>query len=433
MRELIIPHSKEAEQAILGSVLLNGDAILQAIETVKVGDFFLDSHRRIYSRMLELAERGEIIDGISVSDALKAEGEFEQVGGMLYLSALLDGAGSSITGWAQIVQRKALARRLLNAGQQIANIALDDPDAESLLGDCQRLFYQACEENQPSPFVSLMDAAQEWLFEVEQQQSGTQGTGLKTGLYALDDPLGGLQRQELTVIAGRPSQGKTTLSLDAARRLGSKGAIGAYFSIEMGRRRIGERGLAGAGQMDTFAFRTARGGNNQEDRDRWAHAQRSLGKLSNCGVYVCDDASVSVLQIRARAHRLKREMEGLDFVMVDYLGLMEMSLRGGEKRYEALGDAARRLKILARELDCAVVCVAQLNRDVEKRSSPEPQLSDLADSGDIEKHTDVVVFVYRVPGGTEPDHTFIKIGKNRNGPIATREVTYVRAEHRFDN
>jgi replicative DNA helicase len=369
-------------------------------------------------------------------DELDREAEFEQIGGATYISSLIDGVPrtDTIEHYVKILKRKSLARRMLNAGRQIQLLAIDEPDDDSLIPDCQKLFYEACEENQPSHFVPLHQAALEWLEEVEAAQNGKQGTGLKTGLYAIDDPLGGLQRQELTVIAGRPSQGKTTITLDAARRLGKQGNVGAYFSIEMGYKRIGERSLAGEAPMDTFEFRNQPRQSTFEEIERWRWAQDALLRLQDCGVYVCDDASVGPMSIRAKSRRLKREKGRLDFIVVDYLGLMDLRLRNNEKRYEALGEAARKLKLMSKELDCAVIVCAQLNRDVTRQTKPEPELHHLADSGDIEKHTDVVAFVYRTPAdGSHDEKTWVKVGKNRNGPIGIKEVRYVRNEHRFEN
>lgn len=435
MHEIEIPHARDAEQVILGSVLLYPDVVLQAVETLKPEDLFLTSHRIIYRRMLEIAEQGGVVDPITLLESLKANAELEQCGGVSYLSILGDGAHSDISGWVRIVQRKALARRLYQAGQIISALALDDADSDALLADCQRLFYEASEENQPSPFVTLYQAASEWLEEVEGVLNGKPGTGLKTGLYAFDDFLGGgLQRQELTIVAGRPSQGKTTITLDAARRLGKAGNVGAYFSIEMGYKRIGERGLAGEAPMDTFRFRNQGIQSSFEEAQRWQWAQDALVRLADCGVYVCDDSSVGPMSIRAKSHRLKREKGRLDFIVVDYLGLMDLRLRNNEKRHEAIGEAARKFKLLSKELDCAMLLVAQLNRDVTKQTKPEPELHHLADSGDIEKHADVVGFVYRtIDGGTENDKTWVKIAKNKNGPIGIKEVRYVRNEHRFEN
>lgn len=432
-----LPSNLEAERSVLGAILLENDVILQAVETLVPQDLFLDSHRRIYRAMVNIAERGEAIDLITLRDELDREAEFEQIGGATYLGSLIDGVPrtDTIEHYVKILKRKSLARRLLNAGRMIQLLALDEPDDDSLIPECQRLFYEACEENQPSPFVTLYQAASEWLDEVEGVLNGKPGTGLKTGLYAFDDFLGGgLQRQELTIIAGRPSQGKTTITLDAARRLGKAGNVGAYFSIEMGYKRIGERGLAGEAPMDTFRFRNQGIQSSFEEAERWKWAQDALLRLADCGVYVCDDSSVGPMSIRAKSHRLKREKGRLDFIVVDYLGLMDLRLRNNEKRHEAIGEAARKFKLLSKELDCAMLLVAQLNRDVTKLAKPEPELHHLADSGDIEKHADVVGFVYRtMDGGTENDKTWVKIAKNKNGPIGIKEVRYVRNEHRFEN
>lgn len=433
-----LPQDVISERAILGLIIQEPgyNAILQAIETVDPDDFQIDSHRRIYRHMLKLAETNETIDELTLHDRLKASGELERIGGFTSLSLLTSGIPMTddIGPYVRILRRKADARRLIRAGQAIMNLALDEPDRDELVGDCQEILDAAVERSQKSPFVHISDAAREWLEEVQAMQAGPGGSGLVTKLNAIDLPLAGLQRSELVVIAGRPSQGKTTLALDLGRRLGLSGHSVAFFSLEMGKRKLGERTLAGEGMIDTFEFRTS--GHTKPTRwqgERWEEAYAAMERLKQCGVWVCDDSSQTPTSIRAKSQRFKREHGGLDVLIIDYLGLMDFANRGRDKRYELVGEATRKMKHLARELDCALILVHQLNRENEKRGQAEPKLSDLADSGDIEKHADVVTFVYKVPGEGSEEQTFIKVAKNRNGPTAVNEVYYVRNQHRFEN
>lgn len=430
-----LPSSIDAEKAILGAILLEDqpNCVLQASESLRRDDFFLDSHRRIFDKMVSLNTHSMPINLITLAEELRREGEFERVGGATYISSLIDAVPSSdnIEPYMGMLKTKNQARRLIAASQQILELALNDPDDENLVARCQQVIYDACERFQQSPFMHIADAAQEWLEEVEQVQDGPGGGGLLTGLQAIDIPLSGLQRGELLIIAGRPSNGKTTLALDLARRLGTNKQHVAFFSLEMGRRRIGERTLAAEGRLDTFQFRTAgRNRSHQWVKDKWAEAQVAMQSLRQCGVWVVDDAQLSATTIRAKAQRFRREYGALDVLMVDYLGLMEFPNVGREKYYQVVGEAARKMKQLARELDCAVVLVHQLNRAAE--TEQEPQLYHLADSGDIEKHADSVVFVYKVPD-KDYDKTFVKVAKNRNGPLGLNEVSYIRSEHRFEN
>ena len=429
-----LPSNVEAERSILGAVLLDNAVCNQAIELLRREDFFLDSHRRIFEKMVALTERLSPIDLITLSDELRRAGEFEQIGGATYIASLIDGVPrtDTIEPYAKLVKQKSMLRKLISASQQIVSLAFEEEDdADVIIDKAEQMIFQIAEDRVRQGFQYIGDVAHRRLEQIEQMAGRPEMiTGVPTGFTDFDRMTSGLQRQELIVVAARPSMGKTALALNMAQYAAKNGNVVGIFSLEMSAEQLVSRLLCSEARVDAHRLRTG-----YLNREEWARLADALRRLCETKVYIDDSAAVSVMEMRAKCRRLKAE-HGLDMLIVDYLQLM--AGRGRiESRQQEVSQISRDLKGLAKELDLPVVALSQLSRAPEQRSEHKPQLSDLRESGAIEQDSDVVCFIYREelynPTDENQGTAELIIGKQRNGPTGSVPLAFLKEFTRFEN
>jgi replicative DNA helicase len=421
-----LPSNLDAERSILGAILLDNSALNTAIEALKVDDFFLLQHRNVFNQMVALGEAQQPIDLVTLSDELHRRGELEASGGAAYLASLADGVPrvSNVEHYARIVKEKAMLRNLVHAANRIQQNALDGEEgADAILDDAESKIFALAEDRVKAGLISVKDIVRDNFERLEKIfREGKSVTGISTGYGELDKLLSGLQPSELIILAARPSQGKTALALNLAENIAIRAGLPvALFSLEMSKESLLQRLVASVAQVDAHKFRSG-----HLSREDWRRMTEGLGQISSAPLWVDDAGSTSVLEIGAKARRLKRD-KGLSLVIVDYLQLI--SGRGRfNSRQEEVASISRGLKGLAKELQIPVLVLSQLTRAPE-REERGPQLSDLRESGAIEQDADVVMFIYRpnffnlnvTP--EERDMADILIAKQRNGP--TDKVKFV--------
>jgi replicative DNA helicase len=429
-----LPSNLEAERSILGAILLDNAVCNQAIELLRREDFFLDSHRRIFDKMVSLTERLMPIDLITLSDELRRAGEFEQIGGATYIASLIDGVPrtDTIEPYAKLVKQKSMLRKLISASQQIVSLAFEEEeDADVIIDQAEHLIFQIAEDRIRQGFQYIGDVAHRRLEQIEQMAGRPEMiTGVPTGFTDFDRMTSGLQRQELVVIAARPSMGKTALALNMAQYAAKNANVVGIFSLEMSAEQLVSRLLCSEARVDAHRLRTG-----YLNREEWARLADALRRLCETKVYIDDSAAVSVMEMRAKCRRLKAE-HGLDLLIIDYLQLM--AGRGRiESRQQEVSQISRDLKGLAKELDIPVVALSQLSRAPEQRSEHKPQLSDLRESGAIEQDSDLVCFIYREevynPTDENQGTAELIIGKQRNGPTGVVQLAFLKEFTRFEN
>ena len=438
--ERTLPHNLEAEKSVLGAILVNNEAFNHAAELIDARDFFRDAHRRIFDRMVTLSERGDAIDLVTLKEELGRMGELEAVGGPAYVASLADGVprSANVEHYARIVKEKATLRSLIfSANKILANAyqAEDDPDV--ILDGAEKAIFEIAEDRVRAGFTPLRDLVQSSFATIEKlQQHKGMVTGVPTGFVDLDEMTSGLQPSDLVLVAARPSMGKTSFVLNIAQHVGihTEMTVG-FFSLEMSKEQLFMRMLTGEARIDNHRFRS--GYLNEKDYGRLSHA---LGTLAEARVYIDDTASIGVLEMRAKARRLQAE-HGLNLLIIDYIQLMQGRGRF-ENRQQELASISRSLKILAKELQVPVVALSQLSRAPETRSDHRPQLSDLRESGALEQDADVVMFIYRdeqyrdadgQPNQESEGVAEIIIGKQRNGPVGTVKLAFIKEHTRFEN
>jgi replicative DNA helicase len=427
-----LPANIEAERSILGAILLDNLAYNQAAEHLKPEDFLLDSHRRIYSRMMDLAESSRAIDHLTLAEELQRHAEFEPIGGYAYLSGLLDGVPDrpSIEHYIKIVRDKAMLRGIISISTAAIARASDQSDlAEDVLNDTEAQIFQLSEKRIGRGFMGVQEIVRESFGSIDALlQRGQRITGLATHFEELDSITCGLQRSDLVIIAARPSMGKTAFAMNIAENAAIEdGKTVAVFSLEMSKEALLQRMLCSVAKVDSHRFRT---GSLWQDDTR--KVQRAMEKLAQAPIYIDDTPGIAVGEMRAKARRLKQSKGALDLIVVDYLQLMS----GGGKRYEnrtqEVSAISRGLKALAKELAVPVVALSQLSRAPESRGGDHrPQLSDLRESGSIEQDADIVMFIFReeVYKQDDPDlegKAELIIGKQRNGPIGRVNLAFLK-------
>jgi len=425
-----LPANIEAERSILGAILLDNLSYNQAAEHLKPEDFLLDSHRRIYSRMVDLSESSHSIDLITLSEELARNGELETIGGAAYVSGLLDGVPDrpSIENYIKIVRDKSLLRALIHtATAAIARASEQSEAAEEILNDTEAQIFQLSEKRIGRGFMGVSEIVRESFGSIDALlQRGQRITGLATHFNELDGMTCGLQRADLVIIAARPSMGKTAFAMNIAENaaIEDKKTV-AVFSLEMSKEALLQRMLCSVAKVDSHRFRT--GSFWQDDTRKIQHA---LERLLEAPIFIDDTPGIAVSEMRAKARRLQQSQGSLDLIIVDYLQLMS----GGGKRYEnrtqEVSAISRGLKALAKELHVPLVALSQLSRAPESRGGDHrPQLSDLRESGSIEQDADVVMFIFReeVYKQDDPDlegRAELIIGKQRNGPIGRVNLAF---------
>ena len=435
-----LPHNLEAEKSVLGAILIQNEAFNHAAELLDSRDFFRDAHRRIFEKMIALSERNDAIDFVTLKEELSRTGDLEEVGGPAYIASLADGVprSANVEYYAKIVKEKSTLRSLIHSANKIltdAYEAEDEPDL--LLDEAERAIFAIAEDRIRAGFVPLRDLVQSSFTTIEQlQQHKGLVTGVPTGFVDLDEMTSGLQPSDLVLVAARPSMGKTSFVLNIAQHVGTATdkTVG-FFSLEMSKEQLFMRLLTAEARIDAHRFRS--GFLNEKDYGRLSHA---LGTLAEARVFIDDTASIGVLEMRAKARRLKAE-HGLHLLIIDYIQLM--SGRGRfESRQAEIASISRSLKGLAKELGVPIVALSQLSRASETRADHRPQLSDLRESGALEQDADVVMFIYREEQYREADGSQkegvegtaeIIVGKQRNGPVGTVKLAFIKEHTRFEN
>ncbi|MFI5178946.1 MAG: replicative DNA helicase [Vicinamibacterales bacterium] len=434
-----LPHNLEAEKCVLGAILINNHAFNQAAEVIDSTDFFRDAHRRIFDKMVALTDRREPVDLVTLKDELTRSNEIDEVGGPAYISSLTDGVprSANIEFYAKIVKERSTLRRLIQSANDVLSRAYDaEEDADDLLDDAERSIFQIAEHRLRAGFVPLGDlvASGYQLIEQLQQHRGLV-TGVPSGFVDLDALTSGFQKSDLVIVAARPSMGKTSLVLNIALHCGIEaGKSVGIFSLEMAKEQLFLRMLTSEARVDAHRFR----GGYLGEQD-YARLVDAFGRLHEAKVFIDDSASLGILEMRAKARRLKLE-HGLDLLVVDYLQLMQGRGRF-ENRQQELASISRALKILAKELEVPILALSQLSRAPEARGDHRPQLSDLRESGALEQDADVVLFIFRedmYASDAEPRPEAegiaeVIIGKQRNGPTGTVRLAFLKQFTRFEN
>ncbi len=429
------PQSLEAEESILGGILLDSDALDRVIEVMAADDFYRATNRKVFLTMLSLSERGEPIDLITLTDALKARDELQQIGGATYLAELIDKVPSAanIAYYARIVKEKAVLRGLINVcGEIVSRCYTGQEDIEQFLDEAERLIFDVSEKRIRPAFFKVGDMIMDTIKTVEQlYERKEMVTGVPTGFKDLDMKTAGLQPADLVIIASRPSMGKTAFVLNIAQyvALHTDTAVG-IFSLEMSKEQLVMRMLCSEARVDNTKVRA--GYLAERDFPRLAMA---AGRLAEAPIYIDDTPGQNVLEIRAKARRLKRETN-LGIIIIDYLQLMR-GLASQENRTQELAEISRSLKALAKELEVPVVALSQLNRQVELRGDKRPVMSDIRESGSIEQDADVIMFIYRDevyhPESDQEGTAEIIISKQRNGPTGMVRLAFRSEYTRFDS
>jgi replicative DNA helicase len=435
-----MPANVEAERSILGAILLDNFSFNQAAEHLHPEDFSLDSHRKIYARMVELAESSRPIDLITLSEELDRAKELESIGDVAYVSSLLDGVPDrpSIEHYVKIVRDKAMLRGLIHAANAAISRAADQSDtAEEILSDTEAAIFQLSEQRIGRGFMGVQEIIKEKFGSIDALlQRGQRITGIATHYADLDEMTSGLQRSDLIIIAARPSMGKTAFAMNIAENAAiNDQKIVAVFSLEMSSEALLQRMLCSAARVDSHKFRT--GSLWQDDTRKIAQA---LEKLTHAPIFIDDTPGISLSEMRAKSRRLQQSQSGLDMIIVDYLQLMSAGGRRYENRTQEVSAISRGLKALAKELRVPVIALSQLSRAPESRGSGDhrPQLADLRESGSIEQDADLVAFIFReeVYKPDEPELDGIAeliIRKQRNGPTGTVKLAFLKSSTRFES
>ncbi|MBT4120719.1 MAG: replicative DNA helicase [Candidatus Magasanikbacteria bacterium] len=451
----IPPQNLEAEMSLLGSVLIDKDAMIKIADEVDEDDFYKNSHRTIFETVTEIYNKNEPVDVLTIGNRLEEKGVLEKIGGRSYLTSLSNTVPTSshIEQYAKIVRRKSTLRKLLSAATEITKLGYKEEadDVEGLLDQAQQELYGVTEKHLKQTFTpirSVLSNAFERIDELHREKGKLRG--VSTGFKQLDNLLAGLQNSDLVILAARPSVGKTSLALDIARHAGVRGNVAVgLFSLEMSKEQLVDRMLCAEADVDLWKMRTGNLSDRPDSQDfpRIGHA---MGVLSEAPIYIDDSPGNNVMQIKTKARRLKAE-HGLGLIIVDYLQLMDShNKRNSDNRVQEVAEMSRNLKGIARELDVPVLALSQLSRSVESRKPAIPKLSDLRDSGSIEQDADVVMFIYRKSSDRNyreedipPDELNIgeiHVAKHRNGPTGVVKLffdgtraSYKNLDTQFEN
>jgi replicative DNA helicase len=434
------PHSIEAEQSVIGGLLLNNEAWDKIGDVVAETDFYRDDHRRIYHHVCKLIEEAKPADVLTVAESLNLSGELQGVGGMMYLRNLADGTPSAanIRLYAEIVYERAIMRNLARVGEEISDTAYSPGgrDARKMLDEAEKKVFDIAEmgRKQNQGFASMSTLLGEVMTRLDELSKNPNAvTGVETGFKDLDERTSGMHAGDLIIVAGRPSMGKTAFSLNIAEHVGvNLGLPVLIFSMEMGGTQIAGRFLSSVSRVDAQKMRTGR-----VDARDWDKLNSALVKLNEAPIQIDESAALNALEVRARARRMWRQYGALGLIVVDYLQLMSSSSGNGENRATEISEISRGLKALAKELKVPVVALSQLNRSLEQRPNKRPVMSDLRESGAIEQDADVILFIYRDevynPDSPDKGSAEIIIGKQRNGPIGMERLTFIGQNTRFEN
>ena len=431
------PHSVEAEQSLLGGLMLDNNAYDRVVDFVGADDFYRHDHRLIFAAVGALVQQGQPCDVVTLSEHLDNRGELGDAGGLGYLATLANDTPSAanVKAYAEIVRERSILRALISAGSDIAGSAFgsDGRKAVELLDEAERLVFEIAEKgSKRGGFQALSDVLPETIDRIEKlQKSGGDVTGVATGYTEFDKMPAGLQPGDLVILAGRPSMGKTTFAVNIAENaaIGSQVPT-AIYSMEMGAEQLAFRMISSLGRVDQTHLRVGKFSD-----DDWARINTAVQLMSEAPIYIDDTPALSPTAVRARARRLKRSY-GLGLIVIDYLQLMQVP-GNTENRTAEISEISRSLKALAKELQCPVIALSQLNRSVEQRTDKRPVMSDLRESGAIEQDADLICFIYREevydPDTPRKGTADIIISKQRNGPIGEIPLTFVGKYTKFEN
>jgi replicative DNA helicase len=435
------PHSLESEQSVVGGLLLDNQAWDKIGDVIRADDFYRYDHRVIFEHIAKLIDGSKPADVITVYESLQSSGKAEDVGGLAYLNTLATNTPSAanIRRYAEIVRDRAVLRRLITISDDIATTALNPQgkDTKTILDEAESKIFKIAEDGARGAggfqdLQPVLSKVVERIDELYHRDSTSDITGISTGFVDLDGKTSGLQPGDLIIVAGRPSMGKTAFSLNIGEHVAvEEGHAVAVFSMEMGATQLAMRLLGSVGRLDQHRLRTGR----LTDED-WPRLTYAVEKMQNAQLFIDETPALSSMEVRARCRRLARQCGQLGLVVIDYIQLMGAS-SPGENRATEISEISRSLKGLAKELNCPVIALSQLNRSLEQRPNKRPVMSDLRESGAIEQDADVILFIYRDevynPDSPDKGTAEIIIGKQRNGPIGTVRVTFLGMYTKFEN
>ncbi len=440
----LLPQNIEAEEAVLGAILVNPRVITKVVESLKPESFYKPAHRYIYEAMLELFNQNEKIDIISVSDVLSYNSKLEAVGGRSFINDLSFNAitTSNVEYYAKIIQEKSIKRALINAGSEIVTFGYDMNPIDESLDNAEKLIFDIASRKSTSDLVHVKDLVLNTYEKIEYRYNHKDELlGVPTGFFDLDVVLNGLQRSDLIILAARPAMGKTAFALNIAQNVAIRAKVPvAIFSLEMSKDQLVQRMLCSEAEIDSQRIKTG----NMQSKD-WEKLADAMNSFAQAPVYIDDTSGCTITDIRAKCRRLKMEEKDLGLILIDYLQLMEGS--GREDRMQQISAISRGLKILAKELDVPVIALSQLSRAVESRTDKRPMLSDLRESGSIEQDADIVMFIYRdeyyrkTEEGEDEEaikaaakgESEIIVAKHRNGGLATVKLLFQGNITKFKN
>jgi replicative DNA helicase len=432
----------EAEQSLIGGLLLDNGAWDRIADLATEADFYRDDHRRIFRHISKLVELGKPADVVTVFESLEKSGEAEQAGGLAYLGEIANNTPSAanIRRYAEIVQERAILRKLVSVGDEIASSALTPlgKDAKTLLDEAESRVFEIAEAGarHGSGFVPIQPILGEVVDRIQElydRDSPASVTGVPTGFVDLDEKTSGLQPTDMLIIAGRPGMGKTSFALNIAEHVAVECHLPvAIFSMEMPGTQLAMRFISSVGRLDQHRLRTGK-----LNDDEWQRLTFALGKLHEAPIHIDETPGINPIDLRARARRLARQYGGkLGLIVIDYLQLMN-SVRDSENRAAELSEISRSVKSLAKELKVPILALSQLNRGLEQRPNKRPVMSDLRESGAIEQDADIIMFIYRDeiynPDSQDKGTAELIIGKHRNGPTGTLRLTFLGEYTRFEN
>ncbi|WP_054259986.1 replicative DNA helicase [Propionispora sp. 2/2-37] len=436
MIDRVPPQNIEAEQSVLGAMLIEREAISKVAEFLRKEDFYREAHRLIYNAMLQLFNKNDAVDLITVTEYLRKEDKLEGAGGIAYVTSLANcvPTAANVLYHARIVEEKALLRQLINSATEIAGMGYEaTEDVANILDEAEKKILGVSNRKVGQDFTPIKSIIFQAIDKIEQLYESKGGiTGLATGFKDLDQLTSGLQPSDLILIAARPSMGKTAFVLNIAQHIAirEKQPV-AFFSLEMSKEQLVQRMLCAEAPIDSQRVRIGQ----LEDKD-WPKLIKAADRLSSSPIFIDDTPGITVVELRAKARRLKIE-HGLKLIIIDYLQLMQggTSGRGGENRQQEISEISRSLKSLARELNVPVIALSQLSRSVESRQVKKPMLSDLRESGSLEQDADIVSFLYREdyynPDTEKKNITEIIIAKHRNGPVDTVQLFFHKQFTKF--
>ena len=432
--ERVPPQNIEAEQAVLGAMLIKKEAIAEVQEILQPDDFYREAHRIVYEAMVQLQNNDEAVDLVTLTEQLRKSEQLDKIGGWAFITQLANAVptAANVVYHAKIVKEKAELRSLINAATAIASAAYEDnTDVENIMDDAEKKILAVANRQNGGAFESMKSIVMRTFERINVLYESKGGlTGISSGFKDLDKLTAGLQKSDLILVAARPSMGKTAFTLNIASYVGTHGGKVAFFSLEMSKEQLMQRMLCAEGGIDATKLRTG-----QLDTQEWNKLVHVADTLSRAPIYIDDTAGITVMELRSKARRLKAE-HGLDLIIIDYLQLMQgRPSKNGDNRQQEISEISRSLKALARELDVPVIALSQLSRSVESRQIKKPMLSDLRESGSLEQDADIVMFLYRedyYDKDTENKNiTDIIVAKHRNGPVDTISLFFQKEYTKF--